>query len=294
MTDFPDFEWVVWRLEVQDPSQLAGADPDLDERTQETMTELAASLGCVYEHCVDTDTDTDTDTYPEGTPYYAWWVRLPATEHTRRDTDGLPQAIGPLRQYLATQLPDGLKWEITPDREYTVDHAGSVAMRTAYDDLIAPFERALMPLRRDGADALDPRAKVWKWEENLLVGTFDLWLCNDPDRPHTWLVVTVGLWTEPQFFDEEPAARLGNFDFTPHHPLLFLPPSRASARICGSRLDTYSQTEVWRASSKSCSAARRSMICGIVGFCFVGASRSSRSIVSMKPFTGSSSLFTRP
>nr|WP_073491792.1 hypothetical protein [Streptomyces phaeoluteigriseus] len=96
-------------------------------------------------------------------------------------------------------------------------------MRTAYDDLIAPFERALMPLRRDGADALDPRAKVWKWDENLLVGTFDLWLCNDPDRPHTWLVVTVGLWTEPQLFDEEPVARLGHFDFTPHHPLLFLP-----------------------------------------------------------------------
>lgn len=217
VTDFNDFEWVVWRLEVQDPHQLADEDPDLDERTQETMPELAASLGCVYEHCV------DTDTYADGTPYYAWWVRLPAAEHARRDTDGLPQALGPLRQYLTTQLPDGLKWEIAPDREYTVDHAGSTAMRTAYDDLIAPFERALMPLRRDGADALDPRAKVWKWEENLLVGTFDLWLCNDPDRPHTWLVVTVGLWTEPQLFDEEPAARLGHFDFTPHHPLLFLP-----------------------------------------------------------------------
>ncbi|MEV6478015.1 hypothetical protein [Streptomyces sp. NPDC051657] len=128
-----------------------------------------------------------------------------------------------MRQYLTTQLPDGLKWEITPDREYTVDHAASTDMRAAYDDLIAPFERALMPLRRDKAGALDPRAKVWKWEENLLVGTFDLWLCNDPDRPHTWLVVTVGLWTEPQLLDEEPAARLGHFDFTPHHPLLFLP-----------------------------------------------------------------------
>ncbi|MFJ2153984.1 hypothetical protein ACIOHB_35155 [Streptomyces microflavus] len=128
-----------------------------------------------------------------------------------------------MRQYLNTQLPDGLKWEITPDREYTVDHAASTAMRAAYDDLIAPFERALMPLRRDGAGALDPRAKVWMREENLLVGTFDLWLCNDPDRPHTWLVVTVGLWTEVQLFDEEHAAGLGHFGFTPRHPLLFLP-----------------------------------------------------------------------
>lgn len=36
------------------------------------------------------------------------------------------------------------KWQITPDREYTLDHVGSVAMRTAYDDLIAPLERAVV------------------------------------------------------------------------------------------------------------------------------------------------------
>ncbi|GGW84246.1 hypothetical protein GCM10010350_81230 [Streptomyces galilaeus] len=92
--DLDDFEWVVWRLEVQDPLQLAGEDPDLDKRTQETMTGLAASLGCVYEHCVDTDSCAD------GTRYYAWWVRLPAAEHVRRDRDGLPQAIG------AAHVPD--------------------------------------------------------------------------------------------------------------------------------------------------------------------------------------------
>ncbi|MFG3310288.1 hypothetical protein [Streptomyces wuyuanensis] len=186
MRDWTDFAWVVWRLEVKDPQQLAGEDPDLDGRTQEAMTELAGSLGCVYEHCV------DSDSYPDGTPYYAWWVRLPATEHAQRDKDGVPQALGALRQYLTAQLPDGLKWEITPDREYTIDHAGSEAMRAAYDDVIAPFEQALMPLRQDGADALDPQAKVWKWEEQVLVGTFDLWLCKDLDRSHAWLVVTVG------------------------------------------------------------------------------------------------------
>ncbi|MFF0449856.1 hypothetical protein ACFYT4_26160 [Streptomyces sp. NPDC004609] len=31
----------------------------------------------------------------------------------------------------------------------TYDHADSVAMRAACDDVIVPFERALMPLRRD-------------------------------------------------------------------------------------------------------------------------------------------------
>uniref|UniRef100_UPI0013E2AE11 hypothetical protein n=1 Tax=Actinacidiphila soli TaxID=2487275 RepID=UPI0013E2AE11 len=79
-----------------------------------------------------------------------------------------------------------------------------------------------------------PRAKVWKWEEHL-AGTFDLWLCKDPDTPHAWIVVTVGLWTEPQLLDEEPTARLGHFGFTPHHPLLFLPrppaPTTFTARV---------------------------------------------------------------
>ncbi|MFF3343671.1 hypothetical protein [Streptomyces flavidovirens] len=226
-----DFDWVVWKLEVQDPSQLAGEDPDLDERTQETMTQLAASLGCVFELCV------DYDSYDSGTPYYAWWVRLPAAEHTRRGKNGWPLVLDPIREYLDGQVPDGLEWEITPDRELTVDHAASAAMRAAYADVINPFEQALMPLRIDGGADLDPRAKVWKWEEHLLVGTFDLWLCNDPDRPHTWLVVSVGLWTEPQLFNEEPAARVGHFDFTPHHPLLFLPrspgPATFTARVTG-------------------------------------------------------------
>ncbi|MFF4717590.1 hypothetical protein ACFY2V_40295 [Streptomyces eurythermus] len=71
-----DFDWVVWKLEVQDPQQLAGENPELDEQTKEAMTQLAASLGCVYELCVDYDSDEN------GTPYYAWWVRLPAAEHT--------------------------------------------------------------------------------------------------------------------------------------------------------------------------------------------------------------------
>ena len=50
-------------------------------------------------------------------------------------------------------------------------------------------------------------------------------------------MVSGGLGTEPQLFDEEPAARLGHFDFTPHHPLLFLPrppgPATFTARVTG-------------------------------------------------------------
>lgn len=75
-----------------------------------------------------------------------------------------------------------------------------------------------MPMRRNGAAAVDPRAKVWKRDGELLVGTFDLWLCSDPARPPMWIVGTVGLWTEPRLLHEEPAAHLGHFGFTLHHP----------------------------------------------------------------------------
>ncbi|MEU9110156.1 hypothetical protein AB0D54_38720 [Streptomyces xanthophaeus] len=123
-----------------------------------TVTELAASLGCVYEDCCDDDSSEDD------VPYYAWWVRVPAAEHARRGENGLPVAVDQLHRYLTAHLPYLPHWEIVPDRERTVDHAASSAMRAAYADLVTPFEHALMPLRRDGADALDPRAQVCRWE----------------------------------------------------------------------------------------------------------------------------------
>ena len=89
----------------------------------------------------------------------------PQPEHARRGKDGLPLVIDPIRAYLDGQVPDGMEWEIAPDRELTVDHAASAALRTAYADVITPFEQALMPLRIEGAADLEPRAKVWKWEE---------------------------------------------------------------------------------------------------------------------------------
>jgi hypothetical protein len=67
MTDWDKFEWVVWRISVDDPQRRAGAKPDLAERTKQPMTELAASLGCVYDGCCDDDSSEN------GVPYYAWW-----------------------------------------------------------------------------------------------------------------------------------------------------------------------------------------------------------------------------
>jgi hypothetical protein len=58
--------------------------------------------------------------------------------------------------------------------------------------------------------------------ENLLIGTFDLWLCDDVYRPYVWL------WSLPacglsRSFSTKPAACLGHFGFTTHHPCCSCP-----------------------------------------------------------------------
>ncbi|MFH8371806.1 hypothetical protein [Streptomyces sp. NPDC018031] len=108
--EWEDFDWAVWQVTVDDPENRLVSSreqhdqrPDLAEGTRQPMTELTASLGCVYEDCCDHDTyGTDDD------PYYAWWIRVPQTEHNRRGKDGIPLVIHILRQYLATLLPDQL------------------------------------------------------------------------------------------------------------------------------------------------------------------------------------------
>jgi hypothetical protein len=45
------------------------------------MTEMAASLGCVFELCCDDDA-------VDGVPRYSWLVRVPRDEHLRRNDQG--------------------------------------------------------------------------------------------------------------------------------------------------------------------------------------------------------------
>lgn len=111
MKDREDFDWVVWRINVDDPElrvassfESSGQTPDLAECTRQPMTELAASLGCLYEECCDDDSSEDD------VSQYAWWIRVRAAEHARRGENGLPVVVDRLRQYLADQL----SWEIVP------------------------------------------------------------------------------------------------------------------------------------------------------------------------------------
>ncbi|MFI8944102.1 hypothetical protein [Streptomyces syringium] len=210
--------WIVWDLEVRDPGQLAGE--GVAERTEKPLKELAASLGCVLTACVDEDS---YGLKPEGT-YYSWLVRVPRSEHERRDDNGTPRAVARLHQLLATLLPPELTdWHIRPNHDLTLSDAAGAALHGAYADLLRPFEAALLPLRRDGAEELEPRARIWAADQPT-AGTYALWLCADPDlSPPRWLVLNVGLVADPEFWQSPSGAGLRRFGVAEGSPVLMTP-----------------------------------------------------------------------
>jgi hypothetical protein len=213
-----ELDWVVWRLEVKDPQQLA--EDGLDERTQQAMTELAGSLGCQYDHCVDHDSMDGT---PEGT-YYAWWVRVPRAEHQRRGPDGLPRAVTALHEHLRTVLPAALTdWSIAPDGDLTTRVLADTVFKETYADLIEPLELALLGLRRDGAENLDPWVTVWAQDGQMTGATYALWLCDNPDVQPGWLVVYAGYLAGDRLWQTPLGQNVRRFGVRPDTPVLTFP-----------------------------------------------------------------------
>jgi len=216
--DLDHCSWIVWDLEVRDPGQAAGE--GVAERTEKPMKELASSLGCVLGACTDDDSYNLT---PEGT-YYSWLVRVPRSEHERRDEQGIPVVVSRLLQLLRTLLPSELDdWQVGPDRTLTQLDAAGAALHEVYADLLEPFETALLPLRRDGAEELEPRVQTWAFDEPTS-GTYALWLCSDPDSDGAaWLVLYVGLVADPGFWSSRAGESLRRFGVAEDSPVLMTP-----------------------------------------------------------------------
>jgi hypothetical protein len=217
-SDLADCSWIVWDLEVRDPRQVARE--GVAERTEKPLKELASSLGCVLDACTD---DDSYDLTPQGT-YYSWLVRVPRSEHERRDEQGIPVVVSQLQQLLRTLLPSELDdWRIGPDHTLTLLDAAGAALRELYTDLLEPFELALLPLRRDGAEELEPLVKTWAVDEPTS-GTYALWLCSDPDPAGmSWLVLRVGLVAGPEFWNSRAGESLRRFGVAEDSPVLMTP-----------------------------------------------------------------------
>jgi hypothetical protein len=216
--DYSEDPWVVWCLEVRDPQQLT---PDgLADRTQHSMTELAGSLGCVFDHCDDYDS-------MDGTPastYYAWFVRVPQAEHQRRGPDSLPVAIRALYDHLRSQLPPALTdWRLEPDRNLTRRAVADVYFKDVYADVIQPLEVALLGLRRDGAEKLDPHVYLWAQDGEAAGATYALWLCKSPDDPSWWLYLQVGYLAGEEIWNGPLGRGFRRFGVSPQSPILTFP-----------------------------------------------------------------------
>src|SRR5262249_2061079 len=89
---------------------------------------------------------------------------------------------------------------------------------------LEPFESALMPLRVDGAERLEPQAKAWVRGDRTTAGTYSLWLCEDPDAgSQRWLVLDIGLASTDSLWQPPTGAGLLQWGVTAAAPVLTIP-----------------------------------------------------------------------
>jgi hypothetical protein len=218
-----DFDWFVWGVEVRDPQQLA--ENGVGERTGPAVAALAAERGCRFEYCVD---DDSYDLEPAGT-YYRWLVRVSSAEHHRRGGDGIPSLVGEIWRTLRGMLPEDLTdWSVRLDLSLTMDTAASGLMRATYADLLEPLEDALHNLRRNGAQDLEPLAKVWTNHGGpVLAATYHMLMdVQDPRPGSPWLVLDAGIAPPDGFRATDAGRRLTMFGVAPDAPVLIHPRPR--------------------------------------------------------------------
>jgi hypothetical protein len=124
------------------------------------------------------------------------------------------------------------QWDVGPNISSTRWYTTSNEFRAVYDDLIGPIEAALLGVRRDGAEELDPCCSLKANDGTHRQSVYALWLSHDPDSndryPASWLVLHVGFVPEERFWPWQ--------DGLPHAPALLLP--RPSTLTWGARITT--------------------------------------------------------
>jgi hypothetical protein len=97
------------------------------------------------------------------------------------------------------------------------------ALRAEASDLLVPLEVALLGLRRDGAQEIEPHLRCYTNGEEPLVGRYAMWLCKDPEVAvrefGSWLVLAAGHIPPAAFWTTPAGARFADID----GPILMAP-----------------------------------------------------------------------
>lgn len=91
-----------------------------------------------------------------------------------------------------------------------------------------PIEVALLGSRRDGAERIEPLAKMWGSDDNVVIGTYAMVLARNPDASAQasgpWPVLDVGLDVDDSALLTTPAGtKAQRFGGKAHDPVLLLP-----------------------------------------------------------------------
>lgn len=190
---------VIWAIEVVDPEKSVAAD-SVSEQTSGLAEQVAASFACDFICCAD---DDEID----GVPYYKWLFRVPRVENRRQTADGVPLVVSEVCSVLQSVMPELDRWECHADNFLSYEEAVSTYIRTSYADLLDVIDVRLLPLRRDGAESIEPDARhAGHLDDGSLIAGYTIFLCSDGHAKYPrWITIRVGF--VPSALPGEPVGR---------------------------------------------------------------------------------------
>jgi hypothetical protein len=248
---YEDYAWTVWQISAEDPRP---GSPDFDALIEPSLAQAAAGLGCDFDmYSVDAvfvgPVETDIGVH-------SWYVRVPRDQYM---AGGPPQCVRQLVEHLRTLVPSELGgWSAQVHGDFTVRHELDALFKEEYADLITPLEAALLGMRRDGAQEMNPQTYLWhgSLDGGPSVATYTMWLGRDPDYQDrdtsAWLHLQAGFLPRPAFQTTPAAQKLAKYQFAPATPLLLMPrpdTGRWVARLSSPSIGNATVAPLWSAAT---------------------------------------------
>jgi hypothetical protein len=182
-----DADRVAWTVLAEDPWSIIHRPDDADpDAGQDVARRVAEEYGLALEYVIDTD---DIG----GVNYYEYALVVPRDRQGAQPGDAPPPGVTAVLDALREALPHpSLRWSVNVDGGLTWLLQASADIRQAHRPLIEAMERVLLPLRVDGAEAMDPNISVSRLAGGQVQGLYSAYLCEQPDSG-TWCLMKIGI-----------------------------------------------------------------------------------------------------